>query len=132
MPLNPSSEPPQPASPAPSTAANATNNGVCGATTEAATQPDFPAPGTAAWGVMNRRRAELIHKKNREGLSPEEQDEYDRLQRGSQIALEEAFPGTAAEEAHRRLIYSLPGTYHLISSDEYMEEKYREAAQEER
>lgn len=128
MPLNPSPDAPQPASPSPPAAANATSNGVRGA----ATPPDFPAPGTAAWGVMNRRRAELIQKKNREGLTMEELDEYQRLQRGSQIALEEAFPGTAADEARQRLIYSLPGTYHLISSDEYMDEKYREAAQEER
>jgi hypothetical protein len=30
-------------------------------------------------------------------------------------------------EARKKLIYSLPGTYHLISSDEYMVEKHREA-----
>jgi hypothetical protein len=53
---------------------------------------NFPGPGTAAWGVMNRRRAELIRKKNREGLSEEEWDEYCELQRMTHIALEDAFP----------------------------------------
>ena len=41
----------------------------------------FPAVGTPEWGLMNQRRAELIRKKNRQGLSPEEQAEYERLQR---------------------------------------------------
>jgi hypothetical protein len=53
---------------------------------------DLPAVGTSKWGQMNRRRAELIRKKNRKGLSPEEQLEYERLQRLSHEALETEFP----------------------------------------
>ena len=55
-------------------------------------EADFPEPGTKAWGVMNRRRGELIHKDIRGELAPEEQIEYERLQRLSQIAIERAFP----------------------------------------
>jgi hypothetical protein len=53
---------------------------------------DFPIIGTPEWGQMNRRRAELIRKKNRQGLSPEELVEYERLQRLSHEALEAHFP----------------------------------------
>jgi GNAT superfamily N-acetyltransferase len=59
---------------------------------------EFPAVGTERWGIMNRKRAELIRKKNRQGLTPEEQREYERLQRLSQAALEQAFPPPPAEE----------------------------------
>lgn len=97
MPSNPSPNPPQPMSVAPP-AANAMNNGAPGAAAGAAAQPGFPAPGSPAWGAMNRRRAELIRKKNREGSTPEERDEYERLQSGSRTPLEEAFPGPAADE----------------------------------
>jgi len=57
-------------------------------------EPDrrFPAVGTPEWGRMNQRRAALIRKKNRQGLSPEEQAEYERLQRLSREALEAQFP----------------------------------------
>ncbi|MGH7173031.1 MAG: GNAT family N-acetyltransferase [Gemmataceae bacterium] len=48
---------------------------------------DFPEPGTKAWGELNRRRGELIRKKNREGLTAEEQVEYERLQREVQATL---------------------------------------------
>ncbi len=41
---------------------------------------------------MNRRRGELIQKKNRDGLTDVEQVEYDRLQELSLEALEKAFP----------------------------------------
>jgi GNAT superfamily N-acetyltransferase len=49
-------------------------------------------PGTEAWGLMNRRRAELIRKKNREGLSNEERAEYEALQRQVQRTLERKYP----------------------------------------
>jgi V8-like Glu-specific endopeptidase len=63
-----------------------------------------PECGTEAWAVMNRRRAELIRKKNRGGLSPEELPEYERLQRLSQATLEKAFPApTAGEEDLERI-----------------------------
>ena len=64
----------------------------------------FPVPGTEAWGVMNRRRGELIRKKIREGLPPDEQREYDRLQRLSLAALERAFPApTSIDEKLARI-----------------------------
>jgi hypothetical protein len=58
---------------------------------------DFPQVGTKEWGTMNRRRAELIRKKNREGLTPEENTEYQRLQQLSQAALERAFPAKSVD-----------------------------------
>jgi hypothetical protein len=48
----------------------------------------FPKPGTAEWGQMNRRRAELIRKNLRGELSAEEREEYETLQRLSLAALE--------------------------------------------
>jgi hypothetical protein len=51
----------------------------------------FPAVGTKAWGDMNHRRAQLIRKKHRQGLSLEEQSEYEVLQRLSRAALEKRF-----------------------------------------
>jgi hypothetical protein len=57
---------------------------------------DFPIIGTPEWGRMNQRRAELIRKKNRKGLSPEELVEYERLQRLSHEALEAHFPRPSA------------------------------------
>ena len=52
----------------------------------------------------NRRRAELIRKKNREGLAPDEVAEYEKLQSLSQAALERAFPAsTVGDEALARL-----------------------------
>jgi hypothetical protein len=56
---------------------------------------DFPAVGTPEWGQMNQRRAQLIRKKNRQGLSPDEQVEYERLQALSHEALETNFPRPA-------------------------------------
>lgn len=59
---------------------------------EAIAELGFPAVGTEAWGQMNRRRAELIHKKNREGLTEAEREEFEQLQRLSHAALERAYP----------------------------------------
>ncbi len=58
----------------------------------------FPAPGTEKWGLMNRRRSELIHKKNRQGLTAEEQAEFERLQRLCFAAIEEKFPPPVVDE----------------------------------
>jgi hypothetical protein len=69
---------------------------------ETAANGDFPAVGTPEWGRMNQRRAELIRKKNRQGLTPEEQIEYDRLQRLSEAALEERFPHPPVPAAPER------------------------------
>jgi hypothetical protein len=48
--------------------------------------------GTPEWDNLTDRRAELIHKKNREGLNADEQTEYERLQQISRAALTRAFP----------------------------------------
>jgi hypothetical protein len=51
----------------------------------------FPALGTEESGVMNRRRSELIRKKNRQGLTAEERAEFERLQRLCFAAIDERF-----------------------------------------
>jgi hypothetical protein len=48
----------------------------------------FPEVGTAEWGEMNRRRAELARKKIRGELSEGERGEYETLQRLSLAAVE--------------------------------------------
>lgn len=52
----------------------------------------FPKVGTAEWGEMNRKRAELIRKKIRGELSESEREEYENLQRLSLAEVEAAFP----------------------------------------
>jgi hypothetical protein len=70
-------------------------------TSSAQGQEEFPAVGTPAWGKMNRRRAELIQKKNREPLSPDETAECERLQRLSREALERAYPRPSVDDEAR-------------------------------
>jgi GNAT superfamily N-acetyltransferase len=71
-------------------------------------EDSLPTPGTEAWAAMNRRRADLIRKKNRGGLSPEEQLEYLKLQHLSQAALERAFPApTGVDDELARIEASL-------------------------
>ena len=52
---------------------------------------EFPEPGTEAWGIMNKRRWELIQKKHNSGLNAEEQIEFDYLQKESLLAVEKKF-----------------------------------------
>jgi GNAT superfamily N-acetyltransferase len=52
----------------------------------------FPKPGTVAWDQMNRRRGELVRKKNRQGLNDVENAEYESLQRLVQTVLDRRFP----------------------------------------
>ena len=90
------------------------NNGTIRAEQVAVTRiDDFPEPGTEAWAAMNRRRGELIRKKNRGGLVPDEWSEYERLQRLSQVALEHAFPApTLGDEEFARIearLGTMPG-----------------------
>jgi hypothetical protein len=59
---------------------------------------DFPAIGTEEWGLMNRRRSELIRKKYRQGLTAEEQAEFERLQRLCFAAIDERFPRPVVDE----------------------------------
>jgi GNAT superfamily N-acetyltransferase len=65
---------------------------VTTAIASAGSRQDFPEIGTEAWRQMNKRRGELIRKKNREGLDPNELAEHEELQQRSQAALERAFP----------------------------------------
>ncbi len=55
----------------------------------------FPKVGTAEWGQMNQRRAELIRKNIRGELSAEEREEYETLQRLSLAAVDAAYPQQA-------------------------------------
>jgi GNAT superfamily N-acetyltransferase len=99
-PVEPARVPPRPKSAleavlaAALTLANASGQGnpPVPAATVARAEEGFPEPGTAAWGQMNRRRGELIRKKNREGLSNEERAEYETLQRHVQATLERRHP----------------------------------------
>ncbi len=51
-----------------------------------------PQVGTAEWGRMNRRRAELIRKKLSGELTESEREEYETLQRLSLAAVDASFP----------------------------------------
>jgi GNAT superfamily N-acetyltransferase len=48
--------------------------------------------GTQEWDELTQRRAELIYKKNRGGLSTDEQAEFDQLQARSREAIARKFP----------------------------------------
>ncbi len=48
--------------------------------------------GSPEWDRLTERRAELIHKKNRTGLSAEESAEYERLQIISGDIIRALFP----------------------------------------
>jgi hypothetical protein len=68
----------------------------------------FPTPNSPAWGYMNRRRVELIRRKVRGGLDPDEEQELSRLQRESLAAVDRSFPRPpvdlqAVAELERRL-----------------------------
>ncbi|MBY0232074.1 MAG: hypothetical protein K2W96_22550 [Gemmataceae bacterium] len=52
----------------------------------------FPAPNTPEWDVKNRRRYDLIVKLETVGLTPEEQREYDDLDRRTGEAMLKALP----------------------------------------
>jgi hypothetical protein len=62
------------------------------------TDPAFPQVGTAEWGRMNQRRAELIRKHIRGELTEAERQEYETLQRSSLAAAEASFPRQGDEQ----------------------------------
>jgi hypothetical protein len=70
--------------------ANPTLNGVAPITI--AKHEDSVTVGTPEWDKLTNRRAELIQKKNREGLNEAERTEYERLQQLSLAAVAHAFP----------------------------------------
>ncbi len=71
--------------------------------------PSDPAPqhtqeqaimvGTREWDELTERRAELIYKKNRQGLTETEAAEYERLQRLSRASVARAFSSPALASA---------------------------------
>jgi hypothetical protein len=69
-----------------------TMNGVAPTTVGKPVGEDSITVGTPEWDNLTNRRAELIHKKNREGLNEDERTEYERLQQISQAAIARAFP----------------------------------------
>ena len=77
---------------------------------------DSPEAKQEDWTDRNHRRAELIRKKNRSGLSPEELAEYEKLQSLSQAALERAFPApTVGDEDLARIEARLETTPAVVS-----------------
>ncbi len=63
---------------------------------------DFPSNDSQTWGMMNRRRAELIRKKVYQGdnsLSSDERREFEWLQEMSRNALREAYPSPTGDRA---------------------------------
>lgn len=62
---------------------------------------------SAEWDALTNRRAELIYKKNRQGLTPEENAEFFRLQKRSREAVALAFP---YDDRTGRLVTSLEKT----------------------
>jgi hypothetical protein len=52
----------------------------------------FPTPFSAAWGYMNRRRGDLIHRQVYGTLSYAEEQELAVLQRESLAAVDRSFP----------------------------------------
>ncbi|HJZ53882.1 MAG TPA: hypothetical protein VKE74_02930 [Gemmataceae bacterium] len=72
----------------------------------AADQPaggDAIAVGTPEWDRLTQRRAELIHKKNRQGLTDAERAEFDRLQQLSRAAIARTFPWPKLLSGEERL-----------------------------
>lgn len=53
---------------------------------------EFPKPGTAEWGVMNRERAALIQKSVAGILTSEESERLEYLQRMSLATIDTVFP----------------------------------------
>ena len=66
-------------------------------------EAEFPYPNTPEWGVMNRRRGDLIRQQNRpfsyRHLNHAEIEELNFLQRMSLARIEEVFPGPLAQRA---------------------------------
>jgi hypothetical protein len=66
----------------------------------------FPTVGTAEWGKMNQRRAELILKNIRGELSAEEREECEHLQRLALAAVDATYPlqGNGTSPASRAIL----------------------------
>jgi hypothetical protein len=83
--------------------------------TDSTCAPDLRSGGyngaaDEAWSLMNRRRAELIFKKNRGRITDAECSELERLQALSRSRMEREFPGpTLIDEKLKRVEESLCG-----------------------
>jgi hypothetical protein len=55
-------------------------------------EQSFPTPFDPQWSHFNRRRAQLIRRKVRSGLSAAEEEELSYLQKETLAAVEKAFP----------------------------------------
>ena len=69
-----------------------TTNGTQPTTVMRSTEDHTISVGTPEWDKLTERRAELIYKKNRQGLNEDEQAEFERLQQLSRSAINRAFP----------------------------------------
>lgn len=81
-----------------------TTNGVAPTTVAKPVGEDSITVGTPEWDNLTDRRAELIHKKNREGLNKDEQIEFERLQQISRAAIVRAFPQPKLPSEEKRPI----------------------------
>jgi GNAT superfamily N-acetyltransferase len=69
-----------------------TTNGTQSTTASRSTEDHAVTVGTTEWDQFTERRAELIYKKNRQGLNESERVEFERLQKLSRAAISRAFP----------------------------------------
>ena len=55
--------------------------------------------GSSEWQALNDRRADLIRRKNREGISEQEREEFERLQRIVRTVLDKQCPLPSVDTA---------------------------------
>ena len=73
-------------------------NGVQAIPADQRLQDEAITVGTREWDMLTARRAELIYKKNRQGLTETEAAEYERLQRLSRASIARAFSSPTSAE----------------------------------
>lgn len=61
-------------------------------------EPLCPVPGTPEWSNLNLQRVALTRKKNREGLTPEENAEFEQFQSLFRKALEIHYPAAVDDD----------------------------------
>ena len=67
------------------------------------------AVGSPEWDRLTARRAELIYKKNREGLTDAECAEFEHLQQLSRAAVARAFPPPGPDSGESSGVNEQPG-----------------------
>ena len=73
-------------------------NGVQAIPADQRLQDEAITVGTREWDMLTARRAELIYKKNRQGLTEAEAADYERLQRLSRASIARAFSSPTSAE----------------------------------